>query len=174
LNWPVLLVAIVLACVAAMCAVSAARIWRRRRADEIRSIQGYHHRLDSLHVDIHDRGGSVKLVAGEPPPTSTANPSRPRLDPASAKLEFVVSGDAERVPRDQEVRHGRDWALGRSQPRARVENATVLVVAAGVAGLLVIGIVGYRIQRDRASTPAATTTTTSQPAPSTTTSVPAS
>lgn len=162
------LVAVLLALVAVLCTVAARRALRRRRADEIRSIHHYHERLDTLHVEQHDRGGSVRLVEGAAPPLEGASPARPRLDPDSARLDLAEPHE-QRPSGSAAGRHGREWALDRSQPKARVDTATTLVVLAVVAGLLVLGIAGYLIQHDRGTSPTTTVTSTTQPATTTTT-----
>jgi hypothetical protein len=153
-------VAVLLAIVAVLSAVAGRRALQRRRADEIRSIHHYHERLDTLHIEQHDRGGSVRLVDGELVAHEVMTPTRPRLDPATARLDDTTSVGSSDVGVVPPGRHGREWALGRSEPRARIDTATILVVIAVVAGLLVLGIAGYLIQHDRGTS---TTTTTVAP-----------
>ena len=108
------------------------RVLLRRRRDEIRSIHHYHDRLDTLHVEPHDRGGSVRVVEGMSEPVEHATPDRPRLDPGAARLApWSPAPAAPERPR----RHDRTWALGRMQPRARVDTGTILVVSIVVAEL---------------------------------------
>ena len=143
-----------------------ARVVRRRRRDEIRSIGHYHERLDTLHVRASDRGGSVRFVDEEPPPPPRADPDRPRLDPESARLEPWAPPP---TPRARRHRHDQQWAMRRMQPRARIDTGTILVVAIVVAVLVAIALAGYLIQRGRGTAPTSTSTT----APTTTTTVPA-
>jgi hypothetical protein len=131
------------------------RVLQRRRRDEIRSIQHYHERLDTLHVEPHDRGGSVHVVDAVSVPDEHGAPDRPRLDPQAAHLEpWSPTPPAE----EHQRRHGRTWALGRMQPRTRVDTGTLLVVLVVVAVLVAIALAGYLIQRGRGSTPPPTTT----------------
>ncbi len=148
-------VAIVLACLVVLV---GARAIRRRRRDEIRSIDHYHVRLDTLHVEPHDRGGSVRVVDEVPPPVEHASPERPRLDPASAHLAPWDPA----MPPEQAGRHDRSWALGRSQSHSRIDMGTVVIVVIVVVILAAIAFAGYAIERGRAG---ATTTTTAHAAP---------
>jgi hypothetical protein len=136
------------------------RVLQRRRRDEIRSVHHYHDRLDTLHVEPHDRGGSVRLVDGVPAPDEHAPPDRPRLDPDAAHLApWSPAPAAPERPR----RHDRNWALGRMQSRARVDTGTFLIVSIVVAVLAAIALAGYLIQRGRGSPPPTTTTSTRAP-----------
>jgi hypothetical protein len=149
LNGPVLIgVSIALACLVVLV---GARAIRRRRRDEIRSVDHYHVRLDTLHVEPHDRGGSVRVVDEVPPPIEHVDPERPRLDPASANL---APWDPS-TPPEQSARHDRTWALDRMQTRSRVDTVTVVIVAIVVAVLAAIAFAGYLIERGR-TTPTTT------------------
>jgi preprotein translocase subunit SecG len=150
----------------------ALRVLQRRRRDEIRSIQHYHERLDTLHVEPHDRGGSVRVVDSMPVPDEHPVPDRPRVDPAAAHLQpWSPTAPAE----ERQRRHGRTWALGRMQPRTRVDTGTLLVVLVVVAVLVAIALAGYLIQRGRGSTPPPTTTSsTTSTTTAATTSAPTS
>jgi hypothetical protein len=143
-------VSLALACVVV---ALGARAIRRRRRDEIRSIHHYHERLDTLHVEQHDRGGSVRVVEDVPAPVEHLDPDRPRLDPDAARL---APWDPTAPPQEP-GRHDRTWALDRMQSRARIDTGTVLIVAIVVVILVAIALAGYAIQRARGST---TTTTT--------------
>jgi hypothetical protein len=132
-------------------AVGARAIVKRRR-DEIRSIHHYHDRLDTLHVEQHDRGGSVRVVHDPPPPAVHADPERPRLDPTAAHL---APWDPSAPSEEPHGRHDRTWALDRMQSHARIDTGTVVIVAIVVGTLVAIAIAGYLIQRDR-STPTTT------------------
>jgi hypothetical protein len=146
--------------------VVAARVARRRRRDEIRSVGHYHERLDTLHVESEDRGGSVRVVDDVPPPTAHAPPDRPRLDPDDAHVpEWRVAPH----PRERRRYHDQQWAMRRMQPRARVDTGTILVVAIVVAVLVAIALAGYLIQHGR-TTSTTTSTTSSTTTSSTTTS----
>ena len=147
-------VSLALACVVV---ALGARAIRRRRRDEIRSIHHYHERLDTLHVEQHDRGGSVRVVDEVPAPVEHLDPDRPRLDPDAARL---APWDPT-APPEERGRHDRNWALGRMQSHARVDTGTVLIVAIVVVILGAIALAGYAIQRAHGST---TTTTTSHAA----------
>jgi hypothetical protein len=129
------------------------RAIRRRRRDVIRSVDHYHERLDTLHVEQHDRGGSVRVVDGAPACDEHPDPDRPRLDPQAARL---ASWDPTAPPQEQ-GRHDRTWALERMQSHARVDMGTVLIVAIVTIVLVAIAFAGYLIQRGRDSP---TTTTT--------------
>ncbi len=154
----------ILAVLAAIVVVLAgARLVQRRRRDEIRSIHHYHDRLDTLHVEPHDRGGSVRVVRGPHVPDEPAAPGRPRLDPSSAHLDTSPGA----LPAEARGRHDRDWALERMQPRARVDTATILIVATVVVVLIGIALVGYAIQHGRGTTSTTSTTTTRPPTTST-------
>jgi hypothetical protein len=155
-------VSLALACVVV---ALGARAIRRRRRDEIRSIHHYHERLDTLHVEQHDRGGSVRVVDDAPAPTEHLDPDRPRLDPDAAHL---APWDPTAPPQERS-RHDRTWALDRMQSRARIDTGTVLIVAIVVVILVAIALAGYAIQRARGST----TTTTLLHAASPTSSEPA-
>lgn len=148
-------VAIVLACLVVLV---GARAIRRRRRDEIRSIDHYHDRLDSLHVEPHDRGGSVRVVDEVPPPVEHASPERPRLDPASAHLAPWDPAS----PPEQAGRHDRTWALDRMQSHARIDTGTVVIVVIVVVILAAIAFAGYAIERGRSGP---STTTTAHAAP---------
>jgi hypothetical protein len=151
LNGKVLVgVSVALACVVV---ALGARAIRRRRRDVVRSVHHYHERLDTLHVEQHDRGGSVRVVDGVPVPDEHHDPDRPRLDPAAAHL---APWDPTAPPQER-GRHDRTWALERMQPHARVDTGTVLIVAIVVVVLVAIAFAGYMIQRGRDSP---TTTTT--------------
>jgi hypothetical protein len=142
-------VALALACVVT---VIAGRVILRRRRDEIRSVHHYHERLDTLHVEPHDRGGSVRVVEDVAVPAEHPDPDRPRLDPEAARLApWDPAG-----PPPERGRHDRTWALERMQPHARVDTGTVVIVAIVVAILVAIAAAGYVIQRGR-STPTTTT-----------------
>ncbi|HUD68800.1 MAG TPA: hypothetical protein VMQ40_01035 [Acidimicrobiales bacterium] len=146
-----------LAVLAAIVVVLAgARLLQRRRRDEIRSIHHYHDRLDTLHVEPHDRGGSVRVVRGPQVPGEPAAPGRPRLDPSSAHLDTSPGA----LPAEPRTRHDRDWALERMQPRAHVDMATILIVATVIVVLVAIALVGYAIQHGRATTSTTSTSTT--------------
>jgi hypothetical protein len=148
---------VVVLIVVLIAALVAIRVLQRRRRDEIRSIHHYHDRLDSLHVEQHDRGGSVRVVQGEFSPPQVSAPDRPRLDPEAAHIDTAgpYASDAE-----LRRRHDRDWAIERMQPRARVDTATILIVAVVAAVLVAIALAGYLIQRGRGSLPTTTSTTT--------------
>ena len=111
-----------------------AKLVQRRRRDEIRSIHHYHDRLDTLHVEPHDRGGSVRVVRGAPAAPESPTPDRPRLDPSSAHVDTSLRA----LPAEARSRHDRIWALERMQPRARVDTATILIVATVVFFAVVI------------------------------------
>jgi len=147
-------IALVVALVVSLVAV---RVLHRRRRDEIRSIEHYHDRLDTLHVEPHDRGGSVRLVRGEVTTRTLHEPDRPRLDPDAANLDTAATAGRADARRG---RHDREWALDRMQPRARVDTATTLIVAIVIAALIAIALAGYLIQRGRGSTATSTSTTT--------------
>ena len=138
-------------------AVVALRTVRRRRRDEIRSVHHYHDRLDTLHVEPHDRGGSVRVVH-EAPVQVAHDPERPRLDPDAANLAPWSPTPAER---ERRRRHDRSWALERMQPRARIDTGTIVVISIVVAVLAGIAFAGYLIQHRRGGAP--TTTTSSRP-----------
>ncbi len=121
----------------------AVRVIGRRRADELHTVQRYHDRLSTLHVAAQDRGGSVKVVEGQPVPGAVHEPGRPRLDPSAANLDLTPAP----LPAARPRRHGRDWALGRMQPRARIDTVTVVIIAVVVAVLVAIGVVGWAIHR---------------------------
>jgi hypothetical protein len=133
-----------------------AKLVQRRRRDEIRSIHHYHDRLDTLHVEPHDRGGSVRVVRGAPAAPESPTPDRPRLDPSSAHVDTSLRA----LPAEARSRHDRIWALERMQPRARVDTATILIVATVVVVLIAIALAGYAIQHRRGTTPTTSTTTT--------------
>jgi hypothetical protein len=156
LNGRVLVVVVL---VAALCLLGLAiRVLARRRRDEIRSIDQYHERLDTLHVESHDRGGSVRVMHGDEPSAAVLSPERPRLSPDAVHVDVSLSP----LRPERHGRHDREWALGRMQPRARVDTATTLVVTIVVTVLVAIALVGYLIQRGRddSSTPPPTVTTT--------------
>jgi hypothetical protein len=138
-----------------------AKMVQRRRRDEIRSIHHYHDRLDTLHVEPSDRGGSVRVVREPLLEDAPTTPERPRLDPASAHLDTTPQS----LPAEARTRHDRNWALERMQPRARVDTATILIVATVIVALIAIALVGYAIQHRRDTSTTTTTTTTSKPAP---------
>lgn len=138
--------------------VVGARAIRRRRRDEIRSIHHYHERLDTLHVEPHDRGGSVRVVDEAPAPVEHLDPDRPRLDPDAARL---APWDPTAPPQER-GRHDRTWALDRMQSHARIDTGTVVIVAIVVSVLIAIALAGYAIQRGRVTT---TTTTPAHAAP---------
>jgi hypothetical protein len=135
-----------------------AKMVQRRRRDEIRSIHHYHDRLDTLHVEPSDRGGSVRVVREPHAEDAPTTPERPRLDPASAHLDTTPQP----LPAEAPARHDRSWALERMQARARVDTATILIVATVIVALIAIALVGYAIQHRRGTS---TTTTTTKPAP---------
>jgi hypothetical protein len=153
LNVPVLAGAVIF--VAIFIGGAAARALRRRQRDEIRSVHHYHDRLDTLHVEPHDRGGSVRVVAETELAPSHAEPGRPRV-----QLDGTTIGSPA-VPTSSEdrTRHGRTWALGRMQPRARVDTATLLIVTIVLAALVALAVAGYLLRTDGGST----TTTTLAP-----------
>jgi hypothetical protein len=144
-------------------ATAAARAIRRRQRDEIRSIGHYHERLDTLHVEPLDRGGSVRVVdAVDLDPEPHREPGRPRLDADVARLGVAPLAD----PVAPSERRVRQWALGRTQPRARVDTATMLIVASVVAVMVALGVVGYVLGHDRTtSLPVRTTTSRSHHQP---------
>ena len=117
-----------------------ARAIRKRRRDEIRSIHHYHERLDTLHVEPHDRGGSVRVVRrGAGPHASTWIPTARGSIPEAARLApWDPAG-----PPEEPGRHDRTWALERMQPHARVDTGTVLIVAVVVGILVAIALAGY-------------------------------
>jgi hypothetical protein len=133
------------------------RLVQRRRRDEIRSIHHYHDRLDTLHVEQHDRGGSVHLVADETAPEAHPAPDRPRLDPEAAHLDPWAPAPA---PQEEPRRHDRTWALERMEPKARIDTGTIVIISIVVAVLVAIALVGYQIQRERDKTSSPTTSTT--------------
>jgi len=139
-------------------AVVVLRTVRRRRRDEIRSVHHYHDRLDTLHVEPHDRGGSVRVVH-EAPVQVAHDPERPRLDPDAANLAPWEPTPAEH---ERRRRHDRSWALERMQPRTRIDTTTIVVISIVVAVLAAIAFAGYLIQH-RHGAPTTTTTTTSRP-----------
>lgn len=136
--------------------LAGAKLLQRRRRDEIRSIHHYHDRLDTLHVEPHDRGGSVRLVRGPQRVDEPTVPGRPRLDPSSAHLDTSPQA----LPADARMRHDRDWAIERMQPRARVDTATILIVATVIVVLMAIALAGYAIEHRRDTTSSTSTTTT--------------
>lgn len=142
--------------VAVVVGLVAARALRRRRRDEIRSVHHYHDRLDTLHVEPHDRGGSVRVVPESAVLAPGEGPSRPRVE-----LEWPRR-DEGATTRDLEGqnRHGRAWALSRMQPRARVDTATLLIVTVVLAALVALGLAGYLLRLEQSSP---TTTTTVAP-----------
>lgn len=142
--------AVVFGCVllAAWLALTARRALSRRRRDELRSTSAYRTRLDTLHVAPKDRGGSVRLVDTEPSPGSSGAPERPRLESVPSRLGAAP----DRAEREPDRRHGRRWALSRSEPRARIDTATMLVVAAVAAAIVALGLVGLLIEHDRDAT----------------------
>ncbi len=147
LAW--LVVAAIAAILAAGFVTSVLRAWRRRQRDELRSIGSYHERLDTLHVAVTDRGGSVRLVAEtEAPPTREA-PGRPRVTPWA----FPVGRAPVPLEPEQPARHGRTWALGRSHPRHRLDTQTVVIalVTALVVGAL--ALVGVLLEHRHAPSP---------------------
>lgn len=149
-----------LALAAGLVVLVGARVVQRRRRDEIRSIHHYHERLDTLHVEPHDRGGSVRVVDEVPAPVEHAPPDRPRLDPDAARLE---PWSPTPTARERRRRHDRTWAIERMQPRARVDTGTLLVVSIVVAVLVAMAFAGYLIQRGRGAAPATTSTSTTRP-----------
>jgi hypothetical protein len=104
----------------------------------------------------HDRGGSVRVVDEPPPASELTAPDRPRLDPSSAHLDTSLRA----LPAEPRMRHDRDWALERMQPRARVDTATILIVATVIVVLIAIALAGYAIEHRRGTTPSTSTTTT--------------
>jgi hypothetical protein len=141
--------------VALLVVLVATRALRRRQRDEIRSVHHYHDRLDTLHVEPHDRGGSVRVVA-EPAVTAPPElPGRPRVQFDASMLGVEPVPTTIEPPR----RHGRTWALNRMQPRARVDTATLLIVTIVLAALVALAIAGYLLRTDQGST----TTTTLSP-----------
>ncbi len=151
-----MLLGLVVIAVVATCGLTV-QVTRRRQRDEIRSVGHYHERLDTLHVDAQDRGGSVRLVPEVRTTAPPHEPSRPRLDPDAAHLDTSAPAP---LPAERPRRHDRAWALSRMQPRARVDTATVVLVVLVVIALLGIGVVGYLIHRGRTpSTPRALTVT---------------
>jgi hypothetical protein len=131
------------------------RAIRRRQRDELRSIGHYHERLDMLHVESHDRGGAVRVVdAVDAPIASHREPGKPRLTPHVAKLGTPPEVDTV-APRERQVRQ---WALGRTQPRARVDTASMLIVASVVVVLVALGVVGYVLGHDRTASSGVNTT----------------
>jgi hypothetical protein len=150
--------------------LTGAKLVQRRRRDEIRSIHSYHDRLDTLHVEPHDRGGSVRLVRGQLSHDAPSAPGRPRLDPESAHVDSTPGA----LPAEPRSRHDRRWALERMQPRARVDTATILIVLTVIVVLVGIALAGYAIQHDRGATTSTTTTTTTRPTTSSRTTAVAS
>ena len=128
---------------------SLVRRWRRHQRDELRSIGSYHDRLDSLHVGAADRGGSVRLVAGDESPPARPAPGRPRVTPWSVPLGRAP------VPAPTEVarRRGRRWALGRSEPRHRLDTQALVIVVVTAIMVGVLAIVGMILQDHHAPTP---------------------
>jgi hypothetical protein len=152
---------------AVLATIVAVRAMRRRQRDEIRSVGHYHERLDTLHVDSQDRGGSVRVVADLTPPPEHEAPGRPRLDPSAAQLP---EWSPPARPRARRRYHDQDWAMRRMQPRARIDTGTLLVVGIVVGVLVAVALAGYLLQHARSTTTTTTTTTTSS---TTTTTVPA-
>jgi hypothetical protein len=158
--------------------VLALRVAARRRRDEIRSVHHYHDRLDTLHVEPHDRGGSVRVVEEVVEPEPHDPPSRPRLDEDAAQL---APWSPPPKPRERHHRHDERWALQRMETRARVDTGTILVVAIVVAVLVAIALAGYLVERrstvtttTSSSGSTSTTTTTTTPGTTTTTTLPTS
>ena len=133
----------------------------RRRRDEIRSIHHYHDRLDTLHVEPHDRGGSVRVVDGAPAPREHPSPTArgsTRRRRASRRGTPRAAARGARPPRP---RPGR--SSGCSHTRASTP-APSLIVAIVVAVLVAIALAGYVIQRG-AGTPTTTTPAHAAPRP---------
>lgn len=132
-------------------ASSLHRAWRRRQRDELRSIGSYHERLDTLHVEVTDRGGSVRLVEQAEAPAARAAPGRPRVTPWSIPLGRAAVPLEPEPPR----RHDRRWALGRSQPRHRIDTQTVVIALLTVLIVGALALVGVLIEHHHPSTPPA-------------------
>jgi hypothetical protein len=131
---------------------AAARALRRRQRDEIRSVHHYHDRLDTLHVEPHDRGGSVRVVAEVEVASPHAEPGRPRVQ----LDDSAIGGTSPPAEPEDRSRHGRTWALSRTQPRAMVDTTTLLIVTIVLAALVALALAGYLLRTDGGST---TTTT---------------
>lgn len=164
MNGRVVTVALI-ALVVVVASVVVARTARRRHRDEIRSIHHYHDRLDVLHVEQHDKGGAVRVVDGDPVVATRVAPHRPRLDPDAVHIDGATRDVGSTAPR---LRHDREWALDRMEPKARVDTPTFAVALAVVAALVVIAVVGYLIQHDRGRATTRHTATTTRPATTTT------
>jgi len=178
----------------------AAVVLRRRRSDEIHSIDNYRHALDTLQ-EMRTHGGSTSIrVLGEDeaktlrqptphPEIRSGTPERPvRIGaPPNAPDDLVFSeevatreaGTAESGPRDDKRS---SWAMDRMQSRPGAQNRQLVVAGIAIAVVVVLVIVGTLIGRS-SSTPSASSTThpsrssgstsTTKPKSTTTTTPPA-
>ena len=140
-------------------AIAALRI-RKLRRDEIRALsRPVERRLMSPPPSPYAPSKGFRLLDGPLDATRRPEPPRPRLE---ADRDYVFSETQMPVGVDvvsTQLRHNQEWALSRSARRpATYTGLRVAVIV--VALVLVVGAVGYYLQRGTPKAPTATTTTT--------------
>jgi len=133
--------------VAAVVVLAVVAIWglRRRGGDDVHSVEGYRHTLDTLQGIRSKTPTSVRVVAGRE--ESEGRHAAPPEPPAPAGDGPVVFDDAVRG-HSSAANPGRDLVRGERRAISRMNHrprrvaapvASALIVAAVVAGLIVVG-----------------------------------